>query len=68
MTDIDRNELKIVYDLVNSRYLNNLTTIFSSEYSVKEITDIDTATGSRIYDMVKPYGMLVTGANERLRG
>lgn len=66
LTDIDRNELKIVYDLVNSRYLNNLTTIFSSEYSVKEITDIDTATGSRIYDMVKPYGMLVTGANERL--
>lgn len=67
LVDTDRDEMRILFDLVNARYVNNLTTLFSSELSLNEITRIDGALGSRIYDMIKPYGIGVSGANERLR-
>lgn len=67
LVDIDREELKVVFDLINARYLNHLTTLFSSEYLVKDITDIDEALGSRIYEMVYPYAIKVEGKNQRLR-
>lgn len=68
LVDIDREELKVVFDLINARYLNHLTTLFSSEYMVKDMTDIDEALGSRIYEMVNPYAVLVKGQNQRLAG
>lgn len=63
---MDQDELRVFFDLINARYLNHKTTLFSSEYTVKEIADIDGALGSRIYDMVKPYGLAVSGPNQRL--
>ena len=63
---VDRQELRIVFDIINARYLNHLTTIFSSEYSVNDITVVDEALGSRIYEMIAPYGLYVTGVNQRL--
>lgn len=63
---IDRDELKVVFDLINARYLNHLTTIFSSEYSVGNLARIDEALGSRIYEMVNPYALRVDGQNQRL--
>lgn len=68
LVDIDREELKVVFDLINARYLNHLTTLFSSEYLVKDITDVDEALGSRIYEMVNPYALRVDGQNQRLAG
>lgn len=68
LVDIDREELKVVFDLINARYLNHLTTLFSSEYSVNDITLVDEALGSRIFEMIKPYGLLVDGKNQRLVG
>lgn len=65
---IDREELKVVFDLINARYVNHLTTLFSSEYLVKNITDIDEALGSRIYEMIYPYALKVDGKNQRLGG
>lgn len=65
---IDREELKVVFDLINARYLNHLTTLFSSEYSVGNLTRIDEALGSRIYEMVNPYALRVDGQNQRLAG
>lgn len=65
LLSVDREELRLMYDLVNARYVNHLTTIFSSEYTVNDMTKIDAALGSRIYDMVKPYGMSLQGRNER---
>lgn len=65
---IDRDELKVVFDLINARYLNHLTTIFSSEYSVGNLARIDEALGSRIYEMVNPYALRVDGQNQRLAG
>jgi DNA replication protein DnaC len=68
LVDVDREELRIIFDIINSRYLNHLTTIFSSEYSVNDITIIDEALGSRIYEMINPYGLFVQGSNQRLVG
>lgn len=65
---IDQDELRVFFDLINARYLSHKTTLFSSEYTVKDIAAIDGALGSRIYDMVKPYGLAVSGPNQRLVG
>ena len=64
--DILESELRVVYDVVNTRYINHKRTIFSSEYSVGEIIGIDEALGSRIYSMVNPYGMKCEGENRRI--
>lgn len=68
LTSIDRDDLRIMFDIINARNLNHLTTLFSSEYSVKDITAIDAALGSRIFQMVTPYALGISGANQRLKG
>lgn len=68
LVSIEQADLKVMFDIINARYLNHKTTLFSSEYSVSDIARIDGALGSRIYDMVKPYGMSVQGENQRLKG
>lgn len=65
---MDQDELRVFFDLINARYLNHKTTLFSSEYTVNDIAAIDGALGSRMYDMVKPYGLAVSGPNQRLVG
>lgn len=60
-------ELQIMFDIINSRYLNRSTTIFSSEYSVNEIKNIDEALGSRIFSMIHPYGLRCEGDNRRIK-
>lgn len=64
--NINSQELQIIYDIVNTRYINRETTIFSSEYTVSELCEIDAALGSRIYEMVNPYGMKCEGKNRRV--
>lgn len=59
-------ELQILFDIINNRYLNKKRTIFSGEYTLREIISIDEALGSRIYDMIKPYGMTCEGKNRRI--
>lgn len=68
LVDIDREELRVVFDLINARYINHKTTIFSGEYSIKDISEIDMAMGSRIYQMITPYGLYVAGKNQRIGG
>ena len=58
-------ELQISFDLINTRYINKKKTIISSELTVSEIKNIDEAIGSRIFEMIDPYGMKLTGANRR---
>lgn len=65
---LDRDEEKIMFDIINARYINHLRTFFSSEYSIHDITVIDSALGSRIVEMIKPYGLYVEGKNQRLVG
>ncbi len=65
---LDAQELRVFFDLINARYLNHKTTLFSSEYTVNEMARIDGALGSRVYEMIKPYGLSVNGPNQRLIG
>ncbi len=62
---IQQQDLQIMFDIINNRYLNRRITIFSSEYTVAEIKDVDAALGSRIFSMIHPYGMKCEGANRR---
>lgn len=65
---IEPDDLKVMFDIINARYMNKKATLFSSEIAVNELSQIDGALGSRIYAMIKPYGMKVTGENRRLQG
>ena len=63
---IQTQDLQIMFDIINSRYINKKITIFSSELTVKEISNVDEALGSRIYAMIEPYGLKCDGKNRRL--
>lgn len=52
VTDGDVN---LAYEILNNRSNNGLPTVISSELTVEDITDIDEATGSRIYQRSKGY-------------
>lgn len=47
------NDLSIVFELINYRYLNKKPIVVSSEKLISEITDIDEALGSRILEMTR---------------
>jgi DNA replication protein DnaC len=65
---IQTQDLQIMFDIINTRYLNKSITIFSSELTVEEIRKIDEALGSRIYAMIQPYGVKCIGENMRFKG
>lgn len=50
-----QGDLNLAFEIINYRYANNLTTIFSSERTIDEILDCDEAVGSRIYQRTKEY-------------
>lgn len=60
-------DLSIMFGLINLRYINRLRTIISSEYTVEEISRQDEALGSRLYEMIAPYGMECDGPNRRFK-
>lgn len=49
------SELKIAFEIIDSRYCSNLVTIISSEFSIDEIVEIDEAIGGRIKQKSKGY-------------
>lgn len=65
---IQQQDLQIMFDIINTRYINHKATLFSSEYSLAYITnDIDEALGSRIFAMVDPYKMGCEDINGRFK-
>lgn len=64
---INIQELQIAFDIVNTRYINKKTIIMSSEYTIAEIKEIDEALGSRLFEMITPYGLKVEGENRRFK-
>ncbi len=48
-------DINLAFELLNYRYVKNLTTIFSTEKSIAQILDIDEAIGSRIYSKSKNF-------------
>ncbi|WP_196607112.1 ATP-binding protein [Pectinatus frisingensis] len=63
---MQQQDLQIVFDIINTRYINHKATIFSSEKTVNDIKDIDEALGSRIFSMINPFGMACKDGNMRL--
>lgn len=65
--DVSTTDLQIMFQIINGRYMNKKTTIFSSEYSLGQIIkDVDEATGTRILEMCGKYGMNCSDINRRL--
>lgn len=48
-------EKKILFEIINFRYMNNLRTIISSEKTMCELQAIDEAIGSRIFEKCDKY-------------
>lgn len=52
-------ELRIAFELLNSRYTGRKPTIISSERYLGEIFDLDEATGGRLYEMSRSYTLII---------
>ena len=65
--DVSSTDIQIMFQIVNGRYINHKTTLFSSEYKLSQIiNEFDEATGTRIYEMCKKYNMYCKDINRRL--
>lgn len=63
-------DIRLAYDIINSRYINALPTIVSSEKYMGELMQVDEATVSRLYERAKGFAVNVQradGRNYRLR-
>lgn len=63
---IANQDLQIMFDIIDARYVNGLKTIVSSEYDLEQITGEDEAIGSRLYEILNPYIVYVSGKNRRI--
>lgn len=63
---INTQDLQIMFDIIDTRYMKKLPTIVSSEYQLSDITRVDEAIGGRLYEMLSPY-INRTTENRRLR-
>lgn len=57
----------IAYDIINYRYNNRLTTIISSEYTLNELIDIDSAITGRIKQRSNGYLLEMIGKENNYR-
>lgn len=53
MAAVTDSDVKIAFDILNYRYINNLMTIISTEFYLSEIEKIDAAIEGRIIEMCK---------------
>ena len=66
---MNESSVRIIFEIINYRYLNNLPIIISCEYNADKLLDADEAVGSRIIEMTKNYLVEIEGRenNYRLR-
>ena len=60
-----QTDLKYIYEIINYRYVNDKKTIFTSEYIVDELLNIDQATFSRAIE--KASGYIIDNDKDRKR-
>lgn len=59
-------DIRLLYEIINYRYLHrNFITIISSERFIHEIEEIDSAVGSRIYEMTEGNAYNIERSRER---
>lgn len=61
------SDLRIMSEIINHRYINNLPIMFSSEYLIKSLLNIDKAIGGRIKEMSQNYLYEITGVENNYR-
>jgi DNA replication protein DnaC len=66
----NESEMRIMFELINHRYLKQLPMLVSSEYPILKMIDYDDATGSRIAEMCKGRIVELKGKelNHRMEG
>ncbi len=65
--EISPTDLHIMFQIINRRYINKKTTLFSTEYTISQIiNEVDEATGTRIFEMCKKYWKVCNDINRRL--
>lgn len=52
-------DIRVAFDILNYRYINDLPTIISSEWYIRELDSMDEATASRIYEKCGEYKISV---------
>lgn len=67
---INDSEIRIMFEIINYRYLNQKPILVSSEYGAEKLLSFDEAVGSRIIEMCKGYIIEFKGMelNYRLNG
>lgn len=67
---INESEMRIMFELINHRYLKQLPLLVSSEFFMDRLIDYDDATGSRIIEMCKGRIVELKGKelNHRMEG
>lgn len=63
-------DMRVMFEIINHRYLNKMPIIISSEYTWEQLIEFDDATGSRIVEMCKPniFTFRGTHLNYRITG
>ena len=64
---VNQADINLAFELINSRYNNNLRTIISTERSLEEVLSLDEALGSRILEKSKGYCLSAPAVNWRLK-
>ena len=60
-------DIRIAFEILNSRYNSRKPTLISSELSIDAVLDLDEAIGSRIYERAKGFVIHADGQNWRLK-
>lgn len=61
------SDLRIMSEIINHRYINALPMMFSSEYVIKPLINIDKAIGGRIKEMSQNYLYEIAGVENNFR-
>ena len=64
---VNQADINLAFELINSRYNNNLRTIISTERSLEEVLSLDEALGSRIREKSKGFCLSTPEINWRLK-
>lgn len=62
---LSQQDNQIMFDIIDTRYVNHKPTFFSSNNTLEEIGKANDALASRIYDMCSPFVVTVKGKNRR---
>ena len=64
-TDPTPADFNLAFEILNTRYNRKLVTIISSEYFLDEITEMDEAVGSRIFEQSAEFQLNISRSQER---